>query len=109
MRKIIVISGLVCVFGLLAGVDYASAEKAAPDKLSSELQQLITCEDPDKTIKVTIVTVNGFPEITERYALKELKRHGKLISAVVSVDDLVSLSAEKEVEYIRRPRRFWRW
>ena len=109
MVRIKAILGLLCAVSLLAGADYVSAEKAATDKLSSELQQLITCEDPDKTIKVTIVTVSGFPEITERYVLKDIKRHGKLISAVVSVDDLASLSAEKEVEYIRRPRRFWRW
>ena len=98
------------------------AEQAVPaDKLSSELLQLATSENPeefarkhgipiiDSSVKVTIVTIDGFPDLTERYNLKEVKRHKNLIEVVVSIEDLIFLSKEQEIEYIRRPYKLWRW
>lgn len=107
--------------GFILPVGSCSAQAISSSKLSSELIQLAESENPeefarqhglpiiDGSIKVTIVTTNGFPNITERYELKAVKRHKNLIEAVVSIEDLLRLSREKEIEYVRRPYKFWKW
>ena len=89
---------------ILFGNVNAYAEQAVPaDKWSSELLQLATSENPrefakkhgitliDNSVKVIIVTKD------------------KSVEKLVPVESLISLSGEEDVEYIRRPYKFWQW
>jgi len=94
--------------------------------LSSELLQLATSKEPGKfakehgmtlingTIKVIIAVKSGISDLDDfageirRYGLKEVMINKDLITANVPVVYLVSLSEEKYVKHIRRPRKFWK-
>lgn len=106
---------------LFISLNSCAGQEASIDKLSSELRQLAASGNPeefakkhgipliDNSVKVVIVAINKFPDITKRYDLKEIRRYRNHIEAIVSIEDLVSLSEEEEVKYIRRPYKLWRW
>ncbi len=102
------------------------AQAGPGEKLSSELLQLATSKEPGKfakehgmtlingTIKVIIAVKSGISDLDDfageirRYGLKEVMINKDLITANVPVVYLVSLSEEKYVKHIRRPRKFWK-
>lgn len=101
--------------------------QAAPgEKVSSELLQLATSANPgefakehgmalvDGSIEVIIVVRDGISDLDDfsgqirRHRLRKVMKNGDLISASVPVRNIVPLSAEKSVKYIKRPRKFWK-
>jgi len=104
----------------LTGNISCSREEKVGDKLSSELSQLAISKDPegfakersipldDTSVRVIVEIADDFFGIKGRYRLKEIKRYKRFIEADVHIKDLIPLSREKGIRYIRRPRKFKR-
>ena len=116
--RLILISAIPLI--LFIGIFGCKGENIPTDKLSSELLQLATSENPEgfakqhgiplinNSVQIVIVTINEFPDITKHYDLKEIKIHKNLIEAIVPIEELVPLSKEEDVKYIRRPYKLWK-